>query len=98
MIKFFKNRIKGFLDWVNEDRNTQYTLSSGASIKSSQSCFDENKGTKFTIFSAEGGKVIQVSSYDQHIDRFHSKLYIVTDKEDLGEELALIITRESLTR
>jgi len=57
-----------------------------------------NEGLNFTIFSASGGKIVQLYSYDNKTDRNISNLYIITDKDDLGEELAQIITRESLTR
>jgi len=55
-------------------------------------------GMNFAIFSATGGKVVQFNTYDPARDRSETRLYIVTDKDDLGEELAQIITRESLTR
>lgn len=55
-------------------------------------------GMNFTIFSATGGKVVQFNTYDPARDRSETRLYIVTEKDDLGEELAQIITRESLTR
>ena len=59
---------------------------------------DGNQGMNFTVYHATGGKIIQIRTYDSRTDRTSSELYIVTDKEDLGEELAQIITRESLTR
>lgn len=59
---------------------------------------ERNPGLKFTIYNASGGKVIQIYSYDHRTDKSSSNLYIITDKEDLGEELALIITRETISR
>lgn len=59
---------------------------------------DRNNGMNFTVFNATGGKVIQFATYDPVRDRHQSNLYVVTDREDLGEEIAMIITRESLTR
>lgn len=57
-----------------------------------------NTGLNFTIFPAIGGKVIQLNTYDLRTDRHSVSLYIVTDKDDLGAELGLIITKECLTR
>src|SRR5271166_2004139 len=54
---------------------------------------DDMNGLNFTIYSATGGKVVQLSSYDPHTDRSQNVLYIITDKEDLGQELGQIITR-----
>jgi hypothetical protein len=59
---------------------------------------DRNNGMNFTVFNATGGKVVQFATYDPVRDRHQSNLYVVTDREDLGEELAQIITRESLSR
>ena len=72
--------------------------SSVSSNQSSQSLSDRESAMNFTIYSATGGKVVQFNSYDARLDRHNNHLYIVTDKEDLGEELAQIITKESLTR
>jgi hypothetical protein len=59
---------------------------------------DGTNGMNFTVYNATGGKVVKIRTYDPRNDRTTSALYIVADKEDLGEELAQIITRESLTR
>jgi len=52
----------------------------------------------FTVYNATGGKVIETRTYDPRTDRNNSNLYVITDKEELGEELAQIITKESLCR
>lgn len=59
---------------------------------------DSNRGMNFSVYNATGGKVVQLYSYDVRTDKTISNLYIIHDKEDLGEELSLIITRESLSR
>ena len=59
---------------------------------------DFNRGMNFVVYNAIGGKVIQIHSYDVNTDKSHSTLYIITDKEDLGEEIGQIITKESLSR
>ena len=59
---------------------------------------DSINGMNFTVYNATGGKVIQLSSYDSRTDSNRTSLYVITDQENLGEELAQIITRESLSR
>jgi len=59
---------------------------------------DSNTGLNLTIYRATGGKVVQSFSYDPISDRSYSNLFIVTEKEDLGAELGMIITREFLAR
>ena len=43
-------------------------------------------------------KVIEVKDYDIRTDRWNTNMYVITDKENLGEELGQIITKESLCR
>jgi hypothetical protein len=69
-----------------------------ATIGSNASRIDSSEGMNFVIYNAIGGKVVQFSTYDVHTDRRNSRLYIITDKEDLGQEIGQILTRESLTK
>jgi hypothetical protein len=62
------------------------------------SMVDNVRGMNFTVFTADGGKVIQFSQYDSRTDRTNTRLYIVTDGENLADELAQIITVEGLLR
>jgi hypothetical protein len=50
----------------------------------------------FTLRAATGGWVIETSRYDQHTDRHESTLYVLTDFDTLGSELAKIVSLESL--
>jgi len=52
----------------------------------------------FTVHSANGGKIIQISKYNETTHDDSVELYIITDKENLGEELGHIITRDTLAR
>jgi hypothetical protein len=57
---------------------------------------DSDKGIRFQVYKANGGMVVETSTYDRHKDRSHSGLYIITDGKDLGQEIAKIITMETL--
>ncbi len=74
------------------------TTKSANSVRPNAQIDEYNQGFNFTVFNATGGKVIRVHSIDTKTDRHVSNLYIITDKEDFGEELAQIITRDSLSR
>ena len=56
-----------------------------------------NNGLDFTIYNANGGKVIRVAHWDEKQDRTVSNLYVITHNEKLGDELEQILTMESLT-
>jgi hypothetical protein len=81
-----------------EEAQVPYPMPRIRSNKQSSLTIDHPGGMNFTVHTATGGKVIQFSTYDSIRDRSNNSLYVVTDKDDLGEELAQIITRESLTR
>ena len=57
---------------------------------------DSDKGIRFQVYKANGGIVVETSTYDRHKDRSYNGLYIITDGKDLGQELAKIITMETL--
>ena len=106
----FKKTMLNFIEWVVGDEDEAATIDSNQSIgrvtrkphpmlASIGNNFDDNgDGLTLTVYSATGGKIIRVSWYDRKTDRTNSALHIITQDEDLGEELAQIITRESLTR
>lgn len=59
---------------------------------------DMAHGTNMVVYNATGGKIVQVWNYDHKVDRHVSNLYIITENQDFGEELALIMTKEALAR
>jgi hypothetical protein len=104
----FKEALRYIIRWVQSDDviecepSPHYASNIGShstKVRSGPNNLDEyNSGFNFTVFSATGGKVVRVHQYDPKNDRHISNLYIITDKEDFGEELAQIITRDSLSR
>jgi hypothetical protein len=57
---------------------------------------DSDKGIRFQVYKANGGMVVETSTYDRQKDRSYNGLYIITDDKDLGKEIAKIITMETL--
>lgn len=106
----FKNALREILNWIMRDElectKDSYSGSKYANAPSiggpslSHNCnIDQfNDGVNFTMFNAVGGKIIRVHRYDPKMDRHHADLYIIMDNEDFGEEIAQIITRNSLSR
>lgn len=111
-MKFIKNAIIGIIKWASRQSDVERdytaekasaarygnTIGSSKAMNQHDNIADSNNGMNFTVYSAIGGKVIQFRSYDPARDRHIGSLYIVTDKEDLGQELGQIITVESLNR
>ena len=63
---------------------------------------DENRlasqGTNFTMYSANGGTVVELRDYDPMNDRQKTTLYVIPSEADLGQQLAHIVTIEALKR
>ena len=56
----------------------------------------QSQGFRLNIYSASGGTIIETTKYDSKKDEHRHSLHVVTDDKELGEELAKIITMESL--
>ena len=88
----FKQRIRNWL--MNDDSDTDYSGnlisvdSDGPNIQS--------QGFRLNVYSASGGTIIETTKYDRQRDDHKHSLHVVTDNKELGEELAKIITMESL--
>jgi hypothetical protein len=59
---------------------------------------DRSNGMNFTIHQANGGFVMEYSSYDPRTDRSDSVLHIINADQDLGQGIAHIITFEMLRK
>ena len=109
----FRKVMADFIQWVNNYEDSEpvneskmasmasprkRSLSMSTAISVGPGGFDGENGMNFTVYHAAGGKVIQIRTYDPRTDRNSSSLHVITDKENLGEELAQIITYGSLVR
>ena len=56
----------------------------------------QSQGFRLNVYSASGGTIVETTKYDRQKDDHRHSLHVVTDEKDLGEELAKIITMESL--
>jgi hypothetical protein len=50
----------------------------------------------FTVYNANGGRVVETRRYDRQKDRSQTGLYIITSDQDFGHEIDKIITMEAL--
>lgn len=56
----------------------------------------QNPTLNFSVYHANGGKVVEFRTYDQKNDRPVFSAYVITDDLDIGEKLSKIITLELL--
>ena len=57
---------------------------------------DSERGINFSVYKANGGMVVETRFYDDVKDRNRRALYVINDEQDMGHEIAKIITIESL--
>jgi hypothetical protein len=54
------------------------------------------RAIQFTVYQANGGRVIETRRYDRQKDRHTNGLYVITSEMDFGREIDKIITMEAL--
>ena len=88
----FKQRIRNWLMKDDDEADCSNNLisvdSEGPNIQS--------QGFRLNVYTASGGTIVETTKYDRQKDDHRHSLHVVTDEKDLGEELAKIITMESL--
>lgn len=87
----FKQRIRNWL--MNDSDEGQYGL---AIASDSEGPTIQSQGFRLNVYGASGGTIVETTKYDRKNDEHRHSLHVVTDDKDLGEELAKIITMESL--
>jgi hypothetical protein len=87
----FKQRIRNWL--MNDSDEADYAP---ISIADSDGPNIQSQGFRLNVYGAAGGTIIETTKYDRQKDDHRHSLHVVTDDKDLGEELAKIITMESL--
>jgi hypothetical protein len=98
MINWVRNKLHNFIfpqdkaDFAETPRsNRKNTITRGSELNS-------RNGMSFTIHQANGGYILEYSSYDEKTDRNSHNLHIITSDQDLGQGIAHVITLEMLRK
>lgn len=103
-MRIFRNAIKRIIYWATYGSNEpEQSVSNPPSVSYVKSRLATSNDVipstfNFSVTNAIGGKVVTVRHYNPNTDKNYEHVYIITDKEDLGEEIGQIITKESLSR
>jgi hypothetical protein len=105
-IGFFKRwMLKAVKDAVNAERQSESNVVRQSDIdipkslrigRQEASIDQPDRAIQFTIYTANGGRVIETRRFDRKTDRHANNLYVVTSDQDFGREIDKIITLESL--
>jgi len=86
-MKWIKQKLR---NWINNDSDLLLTLDDYPVDRV------DAHGFKLKIYKANGGTIVETSSYNTRKDHTNSGLYIILDTQDLGTEIGKIITIEGL--
>jgi hypothetical protein len=88
----FKQKLR---KWLMDDSD-EYDITGNVISVDSDGPNIQSQGFRLNVYSAGGGTIIETTKYDRQKDDHRHSLHVVTDDKDLGEEIAKIITMESL--
>jgi len=102
MTNWLRRKLHNFLypeERLASDKRTMNSIAiSGRGNHHSQSLGSDSDPLRFTVYNASGGKIVEISHYDQKQDRHHTSLHIITSDEDFGTELGKIAFIESIKK
>jgi hypothetical protein len=59
---------------------------------------DANDPIRFTLYNANGGKILETRIYDKRTDRWSSSLHVIENNENFGDSIGRIIFTEMLKK
>jgi hypothetical protein len=94
---FFKRWLLGSLKDAAAEREIDQCVNMASStIRKAEATLDRDRGMRFSVYSASGGRVIETTRYDRQKDRSINGLHIITNEQDFGREIDKIFTMENL--
>ena len=97
MINWFRQKLHNFIFPQDTTELVETKTHRGRALISRGSQLD-NRGMNFTIHMANGGYVLEYSSYNDKTDRHDNTLHIINSDTDLGQGIAHVITLEMLRK
>ena len=97
MINWFRQKLHNFIFPSDINEVVESKTHRGRALISRGSQLD-NRGMNFTIHMANGGYVLEYSSYNEKTDRHDNTLHIINSDTDLGQGIAHVITLEMLRK
>ena len=88
----FKQMIKGLITWSMNDRHQEDIQISDRAEEPRIS----TTGIKFEVYRANGGTIVETRRYNRKNDDNVYELHVITDTQDVGQEIGRIITMEAL--
>jgi hypothetical protein len=97
MKNWIRRKLHNFI-FSNDNELVESKQHRRGALVSSRSSHIDSRGMNFTIHMANGGYVLEYSSYNEKTDRNDNTLHIINSDTDLGQGIAHIITLELLRK
>ena len=88
-MRWLKRKLR---NWINSDD----ILSSASLVVRESISHDYGEPFRFTISKANGGTIISTTRYNRKTDRNDGDVYIITDEQNLSDEVGKIVSMEML--
>lgn len=100
-MKWLKKRLyKWIISYQNDDDESSYEITETKSHRiksvSDSNHVDAEPILSFRIYTAQNGKIIEFSKYDQVKDRSERSIYIINKDDDISEKVGKCISLELL--
>lgn len=99
MKNWLRNKLHNFI--FPSEENVPIGLNSSKSVKlrANTGLDDDNhEPMRFTVYNANGGKILETRTYDKRNDRWNSSLHVVENNENFGEAIGKIVFMEMLKK
>ena len=98
MINWFRQKLHNFIFPQDTNEVVESKTHRGRALISRGSQLDSRGGLSFTIHVANGGYVLEYSTYNEKTDRHDHALHLIPSEQDMGQSIAHIITLEMLRK
>jgi hypothetical protein len=100
LARWFLKKLMEGAEWEkrqNQERDSIKSVNRLSSNLAVERSIDQpDRALHFTVYVANGGRVVETRRYDKKTDRNNNGLYVITNDADFGKEIDKIITMESL--
>lgn len=100
LARWFLKKLMEGAEWEKRQNQERDSIKSVNRLSSSlaveRSIDQPDRALHFTVYVANGGRVVETRRYDKKTDRNNNGLYVITNDADFGKEIDKIITMESL--
>ena len=103
LARWFLKKLMEGAEWEkrqNQEKDSAVSvnrLSRSMAISAGPASIDQpERALHFTVYVANGGRVVETRRYDKKTDRSSNGLYVITNDADFGKEIDKIITMETL--